>query len=66
MGLIGCLGENESLSNSDIDDFLTFIRTVPYSGAIYESHVITRINIYGNQKAKGPMTITPDSNFVTR
>ena len=31
------LSENKSLSNAGIEDFLTFIQTVPYGGNIYES-----------------------------
>ena len=27
------------LSNADIEDYLTFIQTVPYGGNIYESYV---------------------------
>ena len=45
LGLIECLRKNESLSNADVDDFLTFIQTLHYGRAIYESCVITRKTI---------------------
>ena len=52
LGLIKCFGEKKSLSNADIEDFLTCIQTVPCSGNVYESCVITRISIYDIKKLK--------------
>lgn len=66
LGLIECSGENMSLFKADTDDFCTFIQTVPYDKTIYESCVITRISIHGDQKAKNSMTLTPDSDVSTQ
>lgn len=66
LGLIECLGENRYLSNADIEGFLTFIQTVPYGGAIYESCVITRISVSDIYITKTSMTLTPDPDFATQ
>ena len=66
LGLIECLGKNKSLSNTDIENCMTFIQTVLYGGNINEAFVETRTNIYDNQRTKSSMTLPPDPNSATR
>ena len=66
LGLIECLGINKFLSNTDIDNCMTFIQTVLYSGNINEAYIETRINIYDNQRTKSSMTLPPDPNSATQ
>ena len=66
LGLIEFLRENKSSSNADIEDFLTFIQTVPHGGNIYKSYVKARISIYENQKTKSSITLPTDSEFELR
>ena len=54
LGLIECLGKSKSLSNTDIENCMTFIQTVLYGRNINEACVETRINIYDNQRTKIP------------
>ena len=58
------MGENKSLRNADIEDFLLFVQTVTYGGTIYQSSVITRVSINDNQKTKSSMELTPDPDFA--
>ena len=66
LSLIECLGENMFLIKADIDDFCTFIQTVPYDKTIYESCVKTRMSIHGDQKTKNSMTLPPDPDVSTQ
>ena len=65
LGLIECLGKNKSLSNTDIENCMTFIQTVLYGGNINEAFVETRTNIYDNQRTKSSMTLPPDPDSAT-
>ena len=65
LGLIECLGKNKSLSNTDIENCMTFIQTVLYRGNINEDYVETRITIYDNQRIKSSMTLPPDPDSAT-
>ena len=60
------MGINKFLSNTDIDNCMTFIQTVLYGGNINEAYIETRINIYDNQRTKSSMTLPPDPNSATR
>ena len=66
LGLIECLGINKFLSNTDIDNCMTFVQTVLYGGNINEVYIETRINIYDNQRTKSSMTLPPDPNSATQ
>ena len=66
LDLIECLGINKFLSNTDIDNCMTFIQTVLYGGNINEAYIETRINIYDNQRTKSSMTLPPDPNSATQ
>ena len=66
LGLIECLGINKFLSNTDIDNCMTFIQTVLYGGNIIEAYIETRINIHDNQRTKSSMTLPPDPNSATQ
>ena len=54
LGLNECLGENKSMCNADVKNFLTFIQTVPYDGNMYEASVITKIIYMTIKKLKVP------------
>ena len=45
---------------------MTFTQTVLYGGNINEAYAETRINIYGNQKAKNSMRLPPDLDCATQ
>ena len=60
------MGINKFLSNTDIDNCMTFIQTVLYGGNINEVYIETRINIYDNQRTKSSMTLPPDPNSATQ
>ena len=64
LGLTECLGKSKSLSNADIEYFLTLFQIFPYGGTTEESCVITRISIFGNQKTKSSMILTLDPDFA--
>ena len=66
LGLIECLGKNKSLSNTDIENCMTFIQTVLYDRNINEAYVETRTNIYDNQRTKSSMTLPPDPDSATQ
>ena len=60
------LSKNKSLSNTDIENCMTFTQTVLYGGNIDEAYPETRVNIYGNQKTKSSMTLPPDHDCATQ
>ena len=60
------LSKNKSLSNTDIENCMTFTQTVLYGGNIDEVYPETRVNIYGNQKTKSSMTLPPDHDCATQ
>ena len=66
LGSIECLGKNKFLSNTDIENCMTFIQNVLYGGNINEAYVETRINTYDNQRTKSSIALLPDPDSATQ
>lgn len=58
--------KNKFLSNTDIEKCMILTQAVLYGGNIKESFVETRIDIYSNQKIKGPTALPLDSDCATQ
>ena len=54
------LGKEPFLANSDIENAITFIQRIIYTGNHLETYVSTRIRLYENQPTKTSMRIPPD------